>query len=218
MRIICSDNSGSRYFNCKDFYSIVLLALVDHNYKFLAVDVGSYGTEGDAGIFAKSPLGNNLSKAVKFPPPGPLPGSQTVLPYLILGDEAFKLTATLMSLYPHDQTKADTDKAIYTYRHCLVRRTCKNAFSILCQYFRIFFTLIAVDPDTTVLIVLAACIVYNFLRDKRSLSSCDETSWTFHVLYNHCPEEKEMLTLKHITSGTNFESISVVGKGKWLGS
>jgi hypothetical protein len=43
-------------------------------------------------------------------------------------------------------------------------------------------------------------------------------SWTFHVIYNHCPEEKEMLSLKHITSGNNFESISVVGKGKWLGS
>ena len=31
------------------------------------------------------------------------------------------------------------------------------------------------DPDTTVFIVLAACMVYNFLRDERSSSSCDET-------------------------------------------
>jgi len=175
IRIICPGNSGSRYFNYKDFYSIVMLALVDHNYKFLAVDVGSYGKDGDAGIFAKSPLGNNLSKAFKFPPPGPLPGTQTVLPYVVLGDEAFKLTTTLMRPYPHDQAKADTDKAIYNYRHCLARRTCENAFGILCQYFRIFFTPIAVDPDTTVLIVLAACIVYNFLREERSSSSCDET-------------------------------------------
>jgi len=147
----------------------------NHNYKFLAVDVGSYGKDGDTGIFAKSPLGNNLSKAIKLPPPGPLPGTQTVLPYVILGDEAFKLTATLMRPYPHDQAKADTDKAIYNYRHCLARRTCEDSFAILCQYFRIFFTLIAVDLDTTVLIVLAASIVYNFLRDEHSSSSCDET-------------------------------------------
>jgi hypothetical protein len=46
-----------------------MLALVDHNYKFLAVDVGSYGKEGDAGIFAKSHLWNYISKAIKFPPP-----------------------------------------------------------------------------------------------------------------------------------------------------
>jgi len=99
--------------------------VVDHNYKYLAADVGSYGTEGDAGIFAKSPLGNNLSKAIKFPPPGPLPGTQTVLVYVILGDEAFTLTTTLIRPYPHDQAEADTDKAtrIYNYRHCLARRT-----------------------------------------------------------------------------------------------
>jgi len=118
-----------------------MLALVDHNYKLLAVDVGFYGTQGDVGMFVKSPLGNNFSKAIKFPPPGPLTGTQTVLPYIILGDEAFKLITTLMRPYPHDQAKADTDKAIYNYRHCLARRTCKNAFGILCQYFRIFLRL-----------------------------------------------------------------------------
>jgi len=91
-----------------------------------------------------------------------------------LEDEAFKLTTTLMRPYPHGQEKADTDTAIYNYRHCLAR-TSENAFGILCQYFRMFFTPTAVDPDTTVLIVLAACIVRNFLRDECSSSSCDGT-------------------------------------------
>jgi len=92
-----------------------MLAPVDHNYKFLAVDVGSYGSEGDAGMFAKSPLGNYLSKAIKFPPPGPVPGTQTVLHYVILEDETFKLTTALMKPYPHDQAEADIDRAIYIY-------------------------------------------------------------------------------------------------------
>jgi hypothetical protein len=113
IRIIYPGNSGSRYFNYKELYSIIMLTLADHNYKFLAVDFGSYGTEGYAGIFAKPPLGNNISKYIEFPPSGPLPGTQTVLPYVILGNEAFKLTTTLMRPYPHDQAKADTDKAIY---------------------------------------------------------------------------------------------------------
>lgn len=49
VRIKCPINSASAFFNYKDFFSIVLLALVDADYKFVAVDVGSYGREGDAG-------------------------------------------------------------------------------------------------------------------------------------------------------------------------
>lgn len=51
IRIRCPSNSGSQFFNYKDYFSIVLLAMVDANYKFVAIDVGSYGREGDSGIF-----------------------------------------------------------------------------------------------------------------------------------------------------------------------
>lgn len=50
IRIRAPQNSGSMFFNYKDYYSTVLLAIVDANYKFIAVDVGSYGKEGDSGI------------------------------------------------------------------------------------------------------------------------------------------------------------------------
>jgi hypothetical protein len=92
----------------------------------------------------------------------------------VLGDKAFKLTTTLMRPHPHEQAKADTEKAVYNYQHCLARRTCENAFGILCQYFRIFFSPIAVDPETTVFIILGSLHSLEFLNGKMLSPSCDE--------------------------------------------
>lgn len=45
IRILCPKKSGSLYFNYKNYFSTVMLAIVDAKYKFVAVDIGSYGKE-----------------------------------------------------------------------------------------------------------------------------------------------------------------------------
>lgn len=61
IRITCPSNSGSLYYNYKGFFSTVLLAIANAEYKFIAIDVGSYGREGDAGIFKKSVMGQKIT-------------------------------------------------------------------------------------------------------------------------------------------------------------
>lgn len=168
IRIRCPSNSGSLFFNYKAFFSVVLLAVVDANCKYIAVDIGSYGREGDAGIYVKSNIGKQIVNGeFHIPPESPMPQTSIIQPHVILGDEAFALTQTMMKPYPKNQSNADSTKAIYNYRHSRARRTTENTFGITCQYFRIFFTPIAIHPETTDNLILAACILHNMLRDSK---------------------------------------------------
>ena len=62
--IQCPPNTGSNYYNYKGSFSIVLLALVDHNYNFECIDIGNYGSTSDGGIFEKSKLKKALEENV----------------------------------------------------------------------------------------------------------------------------------------------------------
>jgi hypothetical protein len=78
VRIKSPKNRGSLYFNYKEFYSIVMLAIVDADLKFAATDVGSYGREGDAGIYLKSNFGTKIIyNEFNIPPPQALPQTNT---------------------------------------------------------------------------------------------------------------------------------------------
>ncbi|XP_050508003.1 uncharacterized protein LOC126885473 [Diabrotica virgifera virgifera] len=172
VRIVCPSKSGSQFFNYKNYFSIVLLAIVDAEYKFTAVDVGSYGREGDSSIFTKSALGKSLyENTINFPQDAALPGSQKVLPFVIVGDEAFRLHKNLMKPYNRVQAKDDFQKAIFNYHLCRARRVSENAFGILCQIFRVFHTPIAVKAKTCDFIILGACLIHNLIRNDARISS-----------------------------------------------
>ncbi len=56
IRIRNPPNGGSSYFNYKKYFSIVLLALVDADYRFMYVECGAKGSNSDAGLFNRSDL------------------------------------------------------------------------------------------------------------------------------------------------------------------
>lgn len=53
-------NSGSQFYNYKQRMSIVLLAICDHNYNFISIDVGASGSNNDAGIWDRSAFNDGL--------------------------------------------------------------------------------------------------------------------------------------------------------------
>ena len=72
-------------------HSIVLLAVVDANYNFVIVDVGAYGRQSDASVFANSAFGKMLkSNKLLLSEEKSLPrtmGPQML--FIFVGDEAF---------------------------------------------------------------------------------------------------------------------------------
>ena len=95
----CPPNSHSLFYNYKGFFSIVLMALVDADYRFIYIDVGNYGSNGDSGIFKNSALGEAFTgNLLNIPRPKRLPGYPEggALPHCIVADEAFPLRMDLM--------------------------------------------------------------------------------------------------------------------------
>ena len=84
--------SASLYFNYKNYFSIVLVAVVDAGYRFVIVDVGNYGSNSDTGIFKHLHFGQKfLMNDLELPPRKPLPGfpEAGLLLHCFIGDEAF---------------------------------------------------------------------------------------------------------------------------------
>nr|CAH7732281.1 unnamed protein product [Callosobruchus chinensis] len=124
-------NTGSQFYNYKKEFSIVLLALVDADYRFITVDVGGYGRNSDGRIFRSSQLGKKLlSNQLNLPEPKPLPQTNIILPHVIVGDEAFPLLRNVMRPYPGAQTGNNQENRIYNYRHCRARRLALHCITI----------------------------------------------------------------------------------------
>ena len=92
--------SGSEYFNYKSYFSLLPLALVDADYKFMWVNVGVSGSSSDAQIFNSSKLKRRIENGrLGLPPPAPLGPGGPDLHYFLLGDDAFALMPWLIKPY-----------------------------------------------------------------------------------------------------------------------
>ncbi|XP_060872557.1 uncharacterized protein LOC132946531 [Metopolophium dirhodum] len=140
-------NSGSYYFNYKKFFSIILMAVVDANLRFICIDVGAYGRESDSTVFRQCTFGKKLyAQELNIPKPTCLPNTESPpLPYVFLADEAFGLHTNLLSR---------------------ARRTVECAFGVLSNKWRVLHTPLLVEPDFADEIIKACCILHNYVRRR----------------------------------------------------
>lgn len=179
VRIKAPANSGSLFYNYKQYFSLVLLAVADARSRMVYFHMGSYGHESDAGIFDRSDFARRMRAGqLSLPPPAKLPGSDKVLSHYFVGDCAFPLSTTLMKPYPmRDLSGA---QRIYNYRSAFLnekfhfwfyrisraRRIVETTFGIMAARFRILQRPIESSPARVDDIVKAICCLHNFLIDE----------------------------------------------------
>ena len=159
--IDCPKGAGSTFYNYKHFHSTVLMAVCDAKYRFLFVDIGSYGRDNDASIFSQSELSIGLENG-NFPIPEPSIVNGFMLPHVLVGDEIFSLKNWLMKPFP-GRCLSET-QSVYNYRLSRCRRTIENAFGILVARWRIFRRPIRANVDTVDQIVQATVCLHNYLQ------------------------------------------------------
>lgn len=147
--------SGSEYYNYKNSFSIILMAVVDANYCFRYIDIGAQGRHSDGGVFDHCSLRHMIEQNKLHIPEN----------FVFVGDEAFPLKSYLMRPYP--RRELNTDCKIFNYRLSRARRTVENAFGILVSRFRVFEKPIATSVPTAVKIVKTACAFHNWLQTRR---------------------------------------------------
>lgn len=159
--------TGSEFLNYKHFFSVVLMAVVDAEYCFTSVDIGSYGSASDSHVFERSNFGKKLNQEkLNIPPNQPLPNDDTgvSMPFIFVADEAFALSDHVQR--PFGRRNLTIEKKIYNYRLTRARRMVECAFGIMSNKWRILHRALDVNLSFCDAIIQACCILHNYVRQR----------------------------------------------------
>ncbi|XP_013183721.1 uncharacterized protein LOC132903439 [Amyelois transitella] len=161
VRIEAPFHSGTDYYNFKEYFSIVLMALVDSDYNILYANVGCQGRISDGGVFSNTILDN--IETLNVPEDSELPGRPCRTPYVIITDNAFPLTERFIKPYTSLGKKGSKIR-IFNYRLSRARRMVESTFGILSKVYGCFRRPFKLQPSKVTKVVMALLHLHNFLR------------------------------------------------------
>ncbi|XP_070383568.1 uncharacterized protein [Dermacentor albipictus] len=148
--------------------------------EFTYVDLCHYGAEGDSGIFLRSDLLKALSEDFCGVPSPTTLGSAGVIPYVIVGDEAFPLKTFLMRPYARRELQKHRlspsgpedyqQRATFNNRLSRARRVIENLFRIMAARWRILRRPFRASEETTENICKACVVLHNFMMSESALA------------------------------------------------
>ena len=132
---------------------------------FRFVDIGAYGRRSDGGIFSSCTMGRKFETSrMNVPQSRAVCEGGPVLPYCLVGDEAFPLKPYMLRPYP-GKNGLTKEQHIFNFRLSHARRMIENTFGILASQWRILRKPIIANVDNVMKMVQAIICLHNWLRE-----------------------------------------------------
>lgn len=156
------------------------MAIADANYRFIFIDVGSPGADGDLNTFSRTSIGQkifNNDDSLSLPE-NEILGDDFDCPFFFVADDAFPLHLKIMKPYSgrsfeiNQETgkrcrkNMELDKTIFNYRLSRARRTVENAFGILTMRWGCLRSEFQSKPEKVRVISAACCASHNYMMKK----------------------------------------------------
>lgn len=155
--------SCKEYHNFKNFYSIVLMAMVDAKYRFTWGSCGFPGNSHDSVILQSTDLWEQIQEK-EFLPNIAKKFNGIEVPPLILADSAFQLKSWLMK--PYTNAKLTAKERYFNYRLSRGRMVTECAYGQLKGRWRILMRKCESLPEEVKMITLACMVLHNICISK----------------------------------------------------
>ncbi|XP_069622611.1 uncharacterized protein [Ranitomeya imitator] len=184
-----------QYHNSELFFSVLVLGLVDSNYRFITISIQSCESSNDSQISTTSIMGQQLLVNPRaIPQPRVLLGSSgPPAPFVIVADEAFDMSNHV--LRPFSCRGMDNRRRIYNCRLTKARKYVEYGFGLLFAKWQLLSSAIQLDEPNVTSVIQACVILHNFVRmNDTSLDQVMEVPESFtlpNVIQDHSARLKD---------------------------
>ena len=152
------------YYNRKGWYSVILQAVVDHDYLFMDIMVGWPGSVHDARVLANSDLYQKATDKQILNSESRRILEKNIYPFLI-GDSAYPLTSWIMKPFPCNSALSHSQKQ-FNYRLSRARIVVENAFGRLKARWRRLMKQNDMNICNVPNVVATCCILHNICESR----------------------------------------------------
>ena len=150
----------SDYYNRKGWYSMILQAVVDHDYMFRDICIGWPGSVHDARVFANSMLYRQIMEDDLLANGDTRTLMGTTVPVCIIGDSAYPLETWLMKPFT-DNGNLISDQQCFNYHLSRARMVVENAFGRLKARWRRLLKRNDMKTKHIPNVIAACCVLHN---------------------------------------------------------